>query len=132
MTYVLDTNTCIAALRLHRTVLTRLLRVPPGQVSVSAMTVAELWFGALQSDHPARSRATTDAFLAPFRRLPFAEAAAEHYATARRHLEAAGTPIGERDLVIAATALAHDLTVITNNTRQFGRVPGLRVEDWSR
>jgi tRNA(fMet)-specific endonuclease VapC len=132
MTYVLDTNTCIAALRDDAAVLSRLLRVPPDRVAVSAMTVAELWFGALKSDHPARGRATADAFLAPFRRLAFDEAAAEHYATARRHLESRGTPIGERDLVIAATALAHDLTVITNNTREFRRVPGLRVEDWSR
>jgi len=132
MTYVLDTNSCIAALRDHPAVLSRLLDTPPDLVAVSVMTAAELWFGALKSDHPARSRATADAFLAPFRRLPFDEPSAERYAATRRHLESRGTPIGERDLIIAATALAHELTVVTNNTREFGRVPGLRVEDWSR
>ena len=73
-----------------------------------------------------------ETFLAPFQVLPFDVEAASRYVDARLALEQAGRPIGERDLVIAATALAHDLTVITNNTREFGRVPGLRVEDWSR
>lgn len=95
------------------------------------MTVAELWFGALKSADAARGRAVVDAFLAPFTWLPFDDAAAERYAAARYHLEARGTPIGERDLIIAATALPHGLTVITRNTREFARVPGLPVEDWS-
>jgi tRNA(fMet)-specific endonuclease VapC len=129
--YLLDTNTCIAAIRQERPVLARLLRCGPDDLAVAVMTVAELWFGALKSRDAARGRAVVDAFLAPFAWLPFDDAAADRYATARHHLEGRGEPIGERDLIIAATALSRGLAVITSNTREFGRVPGLNVEDWS-
>lgn len=130
MRYLLDTNTCIAAIRQQRGLLARMMQVPPDDLAVAVMTVAELWFGALKSANPARGRAVADAFLAPFEALPFDEEAADSYAAVRHHLESRGTPIGERDLIIAATALAHGLTVVTSNTREFGRVPGLRLEDW--
>lgn len=129
--YLLETNTCIAAIRQHVRVLARLTQREPEELSVAVMTVAELWFGALKSADPARGRAVTDAFLEPFEWLPFDETAADHYASARLHLERRGQPIGERDLIIAATALAHDLTVVTGNVREFQRVPGLRLENWS-
>lgn len=131
MKYLLDTNICIAAMRRNRQILARVLRADPSELAVAVMTVAELWFGALRSADPARGRAVADAFLAPFAWLPFNDVGAERYATARHALETRGTPIGERDLVIAATALAHGLAVVTNNTREFARVPGLVVEDWS-
>lgn len=131
MRYLLDTHTYIAAVRKHRPVLARLVQCAPDDLAVATMTMAELWFGALESADAARGRAVVDAFLAPFAWLPFDDAAADRYATARYHLEARGTPMGERDLIIAATALPHGLTVITRNTREFERVPGLRVEDWS-
>ena len=131
MTYLLDTNTCIAAMRKQQAALTAVLRTDPGELAVAVMTVAELWFGARKSEDPARGRAIADAFLAPFAWLPFDAEAAERYASTRFALQARGTPIGERDLIIAATALAHGLTVVTNNTREFARVPGLAVEDWS-
>jgi tRNA(fMet)-specific endonuclease VapC len=131
VTYVLDTNTCIAAIRNHARVIARMMEVPPEEMAVAVMTVAELWFGALKSADPARGRAVADAFLEPFETLPFDEAAADFYANTRHYLESRGTPIGERDLIIAATALARGLTVVTNNTREFRRVPELRVEDWS-
>jgi predicted nucleic acid-binding protein len=70
--------------------------------------------------------------LEPCESLPFDDLAAEHYARVRRTLEARGTPIGERDLIIASLALAHDLVVVTSNTCEFGRVEGLVLEDWSR
>lgn len=129
--YLLDTATCIAAIRQQPRVLQRIIRIPPEEMAVAMMTVAELWFGALKSTNPPRGRAITDAFLEPFEIAPFDEAAADCYASARRHLESGGTPIGERDLIIAATALAQRLTIVTNNTREFKRVPGLQVEDWS-
>lgn len=131
MKYVLDTNTCIAAIRNHVAVLRRMMSMPPEEMAVAVMSVAELWFGALKSANPARGRAVTDAFLEPFDLLPFDEAAADSYASTRRHLESRGTPIGERDLIIAATARAHGLTVVTNNRREFERVPGLTLEDWT-
>jgi tRNA(fMet)-specific endonuclease VapC len=129
--YLLDTNTCIAAIRNNVAVLGRMMNMPPEEMAVAVMTVAELWFGALKSANPARGRAVTDAFLEPFDLLPFDESAADSYASTRRHLQLRGTPIGERDLIIAATALAQGLTVVTNNTREFQRVPGLIVEDWT-
>jgi tRNA(fMet)-specific endonuclease VapC len=130
-TYLLDTNTCIAVLRQKKAVLVRLLRHAPNDIAIASMSIAELWFGALKSSNPARGRALTDAFLEPFQALPFDESAAESYARVRMQLEARGTPIGERDLIIASIALAHGLTVVTHNTREFGRVDGLIVDDWS-
>jgi tRNA(fMet)-specific endonuclease VapC len=97
---------------------------------VSTITCAELWYGAAKSRQPQRSRAEQDALLLPFRILDFDGAAADRYASLRAHLARAGKPIGDRDLMIAATALANRMGVVTNNTREFVRVPGLRVEDW--
>lgn len=129
--YLLDTATCISAIRQHLPVLARMMRTPPEEMAIAAMTAAELWFGALKSTDPPRGRAITDAFLEPFEIVSFDDAASDHYASARHHLESRGTPIGERDLIIAATALARGLTVVTNNAREFERVPSLQVEDWS-
>jgi tRNA(fMet)-specific endonuclease VapC len=130
-THLIDTNTCIAVLRQKKAVLARLLRHSPDDIAIASMSMAELWFGALKSSDPARGRALADAFMEPFQALPFDDAAAESYARVRILLESRGTPIGERDLIIASTALAHGLIVVTNNTREFGRVDGLTVEDWS-
>lgn len=132
MTYLLDTSVCVAALRAREPVMRRLAQVGPGAVAVSAMTVAELRYGVLKSRDPGATGAEVKRFLGPLEMLPFDEAAAGPHARVRWALEAAGQPIGERDLVIAATALAHGLTVATGNTREFGRVAGLSVEDWTR
>ena len=94
------------------------------------MTVAELRYGALKSRAPEAASARLDQFLAVPEILAFDAEAAEYHAHGRRALEAAGTPIGERDLVIAATALVHGLVVATANAREFRRVPGLGVEEW--
>jgi tRNA(fMet)-specific endonuclease VapC len=94
------------------------------------MTIAELWFGALKSARPAVARREMDGFLEPFVVLPFDRNAADAYARTRLALERQGRPIGERDLLIASIALARDLVVVTHNTSEFGRVPGLASEDW--
>ena len=95
------------------------------------MTEAELRYGALKSSDPARDLARVEAFLsAPMTILSFDRDAAQHHAEIRFALRA--RPIGERDLVIASTALAHDLPIVTGNAREMGRVPQLVVEDWSR
>lgn len=132
MRYLLDTSTCVFALRGHAGTAGRLSAVPRTDMAVSVMTVAELQVGVRKSREAEVRRLGLDAFLGPLRILPFDAPAVDRYVEARCALEAAGRPIGERDLIIAATALAHDLTVVTNNTREFRRVPGLRVEDWSR
>jgi len=108
----------------------RLQEHSPDDFGISAVTLAELWFGAAKSSRPKRTRESVDAFLLPFEILPFGAEAADEYADARLSLEKTGEPIGERDLLIAATAISMNLTVITHNVREFSRVPRLRVEDW--
>lgn len=130
MAYLLDTNTCVYAIKRRPEVLNRLAAQSPDEVLVSAITVAELWFGARKSSRPQATRKAVDAFLKPFEVVAFDAEAAEHYATVRLILERAGQPIGERDLLIASSALAAGLAVVTHNVREFTRVPTLRVEDW--
>lgn len=130
MIYLLDTNTCVYAIKRDSRVLRSLQEHSPDDFGVSAITVAELWFGAAKSSRPQQTRSSVDAFLKPFDVLPFAGEAAEEYAEIRLQLERAGRPIGERDLLIAATAKSRGLTVVTHNVREFARVSGLNVEDW--
>lgn len=94
------------------------------------MVLGELRYGAERSAAPAREHALIDAFTAPYLSLPFDDAAARIYAEIRAILAAAGTPIGPYDFQIAAIALAHDLILVTHNTKEFSRVPGLNLEDW--
>ena len=84
----------------------------------------------MKSNDPAQTRAKQQAFLVQFVSLPFDDDAAEVYAIIRARLEAQGTPIGPYDLQIAAIALANNLILVTHNTREFSRVPGLLLEDW--
>jgi len=128
--YLLDTNTCVYAIKREPSVLRHLQDRSPDDFGVSAITLAELWFGAIKSSRPQRTRESVDAFLMPFEVLPFEAEAAEKYAEIRLQLEKEGRPIGERDLLIAAIARARGLTVVTHNAREFSRVSGLRVEDW--
>jgi tRNA(fMet)-specific endonuclease VapC len=128
--FVLDTNTCVYALKLQGRVVERLRDHPPDDLGVTIITVAELWFGAHKSARPSVTRREIDAFLEPFEVLPFDREAAEVYARSRLALERRGRPIGERDLLIASIALARGLTVVTRNVSEFGRVPGLKMENW--
>jgi tRNA(fMet)-specific endonuclease VapC len=129
--YLLDTDICIEALRRRSEPLLRHLRRHlPGEVAVSAITEAELAFGAMKSAAPERNAAAAAAFVQPFVVLEFARGFVPVYASLRLDLERAGARIGALDLLIAAQAVALDLTVVTNNLREFRRVPGLRVENW--
>ena len=131
MRYLLDTSTCVAVLRGKGSVGQRLSEKAPSDTAVSAMTVAELWHGVLRSRDPARTGVEVRAFLSPIDVLPFDQSEAYAHARIRRDLEERGVPIGERDLVIASTAWVKELIVVTNNTREFRRIAGLGVEDWS-
>jgi len=128
--FVLDTNTCIYALKLEGRVVERLRDHSPDDLGVTIITVAELWFGAQKSARPAAARREMDGFLEPFEVLLFEREAAEAYARSRVALERMGRPIGERDLLIASIALARGLAVVTHNVSEFKRVPGLKTEDW--
>jgi tRNA(fMet)-specific endonuclease VapC len=127
--YLLDTDTCIFALRHHPEVMSRMAAISPEEVSVSAMNEAELWFGALNSMHPEKHAKDVEAFLNPITVLAFdADAARAH---ARLRMALRNKPIGERDLVIASVALVHRLIIVTHNQRELARVPGLKSVDWA-
>ena len=129
MKYVLDTDICIFALKHHMGVLKRLLGESPDDIMVSAMTEAELTFGAIKSRNPERARAHVAAFLDPVMVLPFDSEAARKHAEIRYSLRS--TSIGERDMVTVAIAAANGLVLVTHNTREFSRVEGLALEDWA-
>ena len=131
MKYLLDTNTCVFALKQRSRVVDQLRKGVPEDLGVAIITVAELWFGARKSVRPEATRREIDAFLRPFEVLPFDHEAADEYARLRFELERIGRPIGERDLLIASIAVAHGLIVVTHNVSEFGRLAGLIVEDWS-
>jgi tRNA(fMet)-specific endonuclease VapC len=128
--WLLDTNVLIHAVRGRPAgVRARLQQQSPDDVAVSSITVAELWYGAEKSSSPTRKREAWTAVIEPFQVIAFDRDAAEHHARIRHQLR--HRPIGERDLLIAAIALAHDLTLVTHNANEFSRVPRLRVEDWT-
>lgn len=130
MTLLLDTSCCVEILRGRPLALERLEALSPDDVALSAMTCAELRFGVLRGRRGPTVLDRLDAFLAAFDVLPFDASAASIHAEVRLALGTVGQPIGERDLIIAATALAHGCDVATGNLREFTRVPGLRVEAW--
>jgi tRNA(fMet)-specific endonuclease VapC len=132
VSYLFDTNACIHLMKMREPLAGRARDAGPSAIAIPAISLAEMWFGAAKSHHPRRTRADQDAFLSPFRVLDFDARAADCYATARAHLAARGQPVGDRDLMIAAIALANRLTVVTSNVSEFARVPGLTVEDWMR
>jgi tRNA(fMet)-specific endonuclease VapC len=129
--YLLDTNICIYIHR-HRPpeVLTRFRELKPGDAAISVITWGELRYGAQKSRQRVRVLAALDEFAALVPVLPLAESVGETYGIIRAALEAKGDPIGNNDLWIAAHATTAGLTVVTNNEREFSRVPGLMVENW--
>lgn len=128
---LLDTNICVFVMKnRHPEVTRKLLSHHPSEIAISSVTVYELEYGAARSSRPAENRQNLRLFLAPFTILPFDTADAIAAGEIRRRLESAGTPIGPYDLQIAAQGLARGLTVVTRNTGEFTRVPGLRVTDW--
>lgn len=131
MKYTLDTNTCIRAIngRVPR-IREHLLAVPASDIVVCSIVRSELFYGSAKSQTPLRSRQKQDLFLAPFLSLSFDDRVASVYGELRATLEKLGTPIGPLDLQIASIAVAHNLILVTHNTREFGRVQGLTLEDW--
>jgi tRNA(fMet)-specific endonuclease VapC len=130
---LLDTNVCIHVIRRRPPkVLRRFEQYEVGEVGVSSVTAAELSYGAEKSVAPEQNREALGAFLLPLEILAFGEEAAAAYGHVRAALEKAGTPIGPLDTLIAAHAVGLGVTLVTNNVREFSRVPGLELEDWTR
>ncbi len=136
MNYLLDTNSVIDHLRrgLGSEVTAKLAATPPGSVYFCSVVLEELLYGARRSG--AAYQTANLALIATLRRrfvsLPFDDHAADEYGKVRAHLTAVGTPIGPNDLMIASIALAHKMTLVTHNTVEFSRVPGLVLDDWQQ
>jgi tRNA(fMet)-specific endonuclease VapC len=128
--FALDTNTLICFFKQEGQVAAHLRGVSASQVHIPALVLFELEYGILRSTRPDLQRRGIDAALRAYQVLPFDANAAKAAARIKHTLEVAGTPIGHLDQLIAGIALANNKTLITRNTREFERVPGLRVENW--
>jgi tRNA(fMet)-specific endonuclease VapC len=126
---MLDTNTVSFALRGQGRVGAKLLEKTPSDLCMSSLTLAELRFGA-ETKRSRKLHRLIDTFAESVPVLPFDAAAAGRFGAVAAALARAGTPIGVVDTLIAAQALAADLTLVSNNTKHFGRVAGLKMEDW--
>ena len=132
MRFMLDTNVCIDLIRRRSAGLVRRLqRATPGDVCVSVITLSELELGVAKSAVPERNRLALVEFMTPIAVLPYSNEVPPVYGRIRAYLEAKGTPIGSLDTLIAAHALALNLTLVTSNEREFRRVPGLPVVNWT-
>jgi tRNA(fMet)-specific endonuclease VapC len=128
---LLDTNTCIRILNgASRPVIARLRAVSLAEVRLSAVVKAELLYGARRSDRRAENLRLLARFFDTIISLPFDDRCAAEYGLLRDELDREGMPIGPNDLLIAATARAHDCVLVTHDVREFSRVPGLRYEEW--
>ncbi len=132
MLYLLDTNICIYIIRgRHSGVIERFRQHPIMALMLSGVTTAELYLGIEKSERREHNLEVLERFLLPLTVQPFNKEASKVYGRLRAGLEGRGTPIGPLDTLIAAHALALGATLVTNNTREFERVPALRLEDWT-
>jgi len=127
MTYLLDTDWAINALKGRETTTRTLSSLLDRRLFVSRISFAELYDGAFSTVYPEAALGTVRYFLSAYRTLEVTDATVERFAETRAHLRRRGELIGDFDLLIAATALEHDLTLLTFNRRHFERVPGLRI-----
>ncbi|MBN1935495.1 MAG: type II toxin-antitoxin system VapC family toxin [Anaerolineae bacterium] len=131
MTYLLDTNVCIKHLNgQSESIRQHLVAAQPQDIVLCSVVRAELFYGALKSRQSIQNITRIREFIDRFVSLAFDDRAAEYYGQIRVQVEQQGTPIGPNDMMIAAIAVAYQVTLITHNTREFDRVPGLRWEDW--
>jgi tRNA(fMet)-specific endonuclease VapC len=131
MKFLLDSNTCIQFLNdshagVRRSILTHL----PSDLAVCSIVKAELLYGAYRSARIPANLQRLKTFFEPLRSLPFDDACVQTFGQLRAVLATKGTAIDANDMLIAAIGLTHGLTVVTHNTREFGRIDGLKLEDW--
>lgn len=131
MKYLLDANTCIRLLNQDNAGVTRHYRARlPADIAMCSIVKAELLYGARRSARVEFNLRRLEIFAAPLQSVPFDDRCAHDYGLIRADLAAQGKPIGANDLMIAAIARAHHLTLVTHNTGEFSRVLGLRLDDW--
>jgi tRNA(fMet)-specific endonuclease VapC len=128
---MLDTNICIAIIKQKsKDILQKFGAYQVGDICISSVTLAELRYGVAKSEFQEKNQAALDEFILPLEVVSFDETAALYYGTLRATLEKLGTPIGSLDTMIGAHALSLNLTLATNNTKEFNRIPSLKVIDW--
>ncbi|MEW6540396.1 MAG: type II toxin-antitoxin system VapC family toxin [Bacillota bacterium] len=132
MKYMLDTNICIYIIKKKPPeVFRRFESLEVGDLCISSITFAKLQYGVYKSQYPERNKIALAGFLAPIEILPFSDRAASFYGRIRADLDKKGRLIGAYDLLIAAHALAEDLILVTNNTKEFSRIPDLHLQCWA-
>lgn len=132
MKLMLDTNVCIYIIKQQpASVLKRFLEFQIGDIGISSITLSELRYGVAKSSHREKNAKALDEFIIPLEVVSFDEEAAHVYGDIRTTLEKAGTPIGAMDMLIAAHAVSLGTTLVTNNTREFRRIPTLNIIDWT-
>ena len=130
---MLDTNICIYIIKKKpEQVIGRLKNARISDIGVSSITLSELEYGAAKSSRPEQNRIALAEFLAPLEILSCDDMAAQEYGGIPAVLERQGTPIGSMDMLIAAHALSLNCTLVTNNEREFSRVPSLKIENWAK
>jgi tRNA(fMet)-specific endonuclease VapC len=130
LTYMLDTNLCIYVMTKRSLHLLEKFNSLAEQLCISSITLGELHYGAEKSTRRVDNLTAIEHFVARLEVLAFAAKAAAHYGQLRAELERAGTPCGPHDMQIGGHARSEGLIVVTNNTREFGRMPGIRTENW--
>jgi len=131
MNFLIDTNICVYIINKRPIeVIKRFKDKEVGQIGISSITVSELQYGVSKSRFREQNSKRLEEFLTPFQILPYDEDAANFYGEIRSHLEKQGSIIGPLDLLIAAHALSQNLVLVTNNEKEFNRIPSLKVENW--
>lgn len=129
--FLLDTNICIYAINGRHPMLSeKLLSIHPSEIFISSITVGEMEYGAAKSHWGERTKQIMHAFLANYDILPFTDQDAALFGAFRAQLESAGITAGVLDVMIAAQGVSNNLTVVTHNTREFIRIPGIKLDDW--
>ncbi|XCN71394.1 MAG: type II toxin-antitoxin system VapC family toxin [Candidatus Electrothrix aestuarii] len=132
MNFLLDTDICIYLINKRPpSVISRFKQYQPGDIGISVITVSELEYGVAKSIRLEENQQRLEAFLAPFELLPYTTETVRTYGAIQADLEKRGEVIGPLDMLIAAQALTEELTLVTNNEREFRRIPGLQIENWA-
>ncbi len=133
MKYLLDTNSCIYLIKNKpKKLLKKFTSIKPKDVAISSITVSELWYGVFKSTKQKENEMALREFLLPFTTISFDDKSAEIYGVIRSELEKKGKTIGAMDMLIGSISLAHDLTLVTNNEKEFKRIKKLKVENWAK
>lgn len=130
LTYMLDTNICIYVMKTYPPAVREKFNARAEELCISSITLGELHYGAEKSARRVENLTAIEHFVARLEVLPFADKAAAHYGQVRAELERAGTPCGPHDMQIGGHARSEGLIVVTNNMREFARMPGVRAENW--